>query len=109
MALSVERAATNQVLFREVNERIAKLSEPMLQDGVRLFACECSRDDCTDALEITLVEYEGVREDGARFVIVPGHEIDALERVVAGNRRFSVVEKLADARAVSVEHDPRRA
>jgi hypothetical protein len=108
MALSVERAAKNQVLFREVNERIADLSAPALVDDVRLFVCECSHEDCIDALEISATEYEAVRQEGARFLIVPGHEIDAIERVVTSNSRFAVVEKLAEARAVAVEHDPRR-
>jgi thioredoxin-like negative regulator of GroEL len=35
MALSVERAAKNQALFREVNERIAELSEPTLAAEAR--------------------------------------------------------------------------
>src|SRR4051794_4911491 len=108
MAVSVERAAKNQVFFREVNERIADLSEPALEGQAGLFVCECSQTDCTDTLEIEFAEYDAVRQNGARFVVVPGHEIEGIERVVSSNGRFAVVEKLDEARTVAVDHDPRR-
>jgi len=108
MALSVERAAKNQVFFREVNERIADLSEHTLDGDAGLFVCECSHEDCRELLEITLAEYAAVRGDGARFAVVPGHEIAAIERVVENNGRFAVVEKFAEAGTVAVDHDPRR-
>jgi hypothetical protein len=42
----------------------------------------------------TLAEYEDVREDGARFLITPGHANGEVEEVRGGGRRFSLVEKV---------------
>jgi hypothetical protein len=106
---SAERAARNEVAFREVNERIADLIGAGTQVGTRLFVCECSRLGCAEALEITSEEYEAVREDGAHFVVAPGHQVDAVERVVERHARFIVVEKFGDARLTAVESDPRSA
>jgi hypothetical protein len=42
----VEKAARNQVVFREVNERIAELTGLFNETGVNLFICECSDPAC---------------------------------------------------------------
>jgi rubredoxin len=86
-------SARNQLLFREVNERIADLTRDWSETGVSLFICECSDPACAEALEITPAEYEQVRADGARFVVLRGHEQPEVERVVDGCSRFLVVEK----------------
>jgi hypothetical protein len=106
-AVSVEKNARNQVLFREVNERIAELSNGGRETSVSLFICECSNEACAEALEITAAEYERVRTDGARFVVLPGHELPDVERVIGGSGRFVVVEKLGAAAAIARGSDPR--
>jgi hypothetical protein len=108
MASSVEQAARNQTVFREVNENVAKLTGLVTEVGYNLFICECSDTSCAESLEITAAEYEGVRAQGTRFVVVPGHELEAVERVVEGNRRFLVVEKLGPAAEIADAADPRR-
>lgn len=101
---AVEKAARNQVVFREVNERIAELTGLLNETGFNLFICECSDPACAESLEITAAEYEAVRADGARFVIVRGHEIPEAERVVDGNGRFIVVEKTGAAAEIARSH-----
>ena len=104
-----EKGARSQVLFREVNERIAELAGEWNGAGVvTLFICECSDRDCAEALEITPAEYERVRADGARFVVRAGHQLRGLERVVEGNRRFLVVEKVRPAGTIDRASDPRQ-
>lgn len=105
----VERAACNQTVFREVNENIAKLTDLVTETGYNVFICECSDTACAESLEITAAEYEAVRSDGARFVVVPGHQLDEVERVVDGNGRFLVVEKLAHAAEIAAAANPRHA
>ena len=107
LGATVEKNALNQVAFREVNERIAELAEEWNQVGTALFVCECSDPACAEALEIEPDEYEQVRADGARFVILKGHELPEVERVVDGNGRFIVVEKIGRAATVARESDPR--
>jgi hypothetical protein len=106
-AVAVEKNARIQVLFREVNEHIAELSKEGAETSVSLFLCECSSEACAEALEITATEYERVRIDGARFVVLPGHQLPDVERVIAGSSRFLVVEKLGAAAAIARAADPR--
>ena len=106
-----ERRARNEALFREVNERIEELSpdsaDESEQEASIEFVCECSRADCTELIEVTRAEYEAVRSDPRRFIVVPGHEHTDTERVVERNSGFFVVEKLEHAAEIAVEHDPR--
>ncbi len=91
------RAVTPEFLFREVNERIAELTESFMDGGAKLFVCECSRMDCSEALELTLEEYKLVSAHGSRFILAPGHELEGQELVVKWTSRFVVVEKLEEA------------
>ena len=109
MTATVERHALNQVAFREVNERIAGLTAEWRQTEMSLFICECSNTACAESLEITPAEYERVRADGARFVVLRGHELPEVEHVVDGNDRFVVVEKIGQAATVARDADPRHA
>jgi hypothetical protein len=99
-----ERAAKTQSIFREVNERIGQLESPVEQIG---FACECSNVGCNATVPMTLAEYEEVRRIPTHFVVLPGHIVEDVERVVAGNGGYTVVEKFGAAGRVAVELDPR--
>jgi hypothetical protein len=102
-----ERATRAQMVFREVNERISELTESLLDPDIKLFVCECSDEDCADALEVTADEYEAVRRDGARFLVLPGHELAEVEKVVAATDRYRVVEKVGEAGVLATRSDPR--
>ena len=97
-------AAKNQSLFREVNERIRELRRS--SDPID-FACECTLDGCSDSMPLTMAEYEAVRSVPAHFAVLPGHEVAEVERVVAENGRYAVVEKLGAGERVAVAFDPR--
>jgi hypothetical protein len=86
------RDATAEAIFRNVNERIAESAQRFDADDAE-FVCECSDRSCTHRLEAPLDDYERVRADATRFLIAPGHENDAIEKVVERRRRFQVVEK----------------
>ncbi len=105
MGASLERLARNQVLFREVNERIREVLDSA--DGYPVdFMCECSQTDCTETISLDRDEYEDVRSKGNRFVLVPGHEILDVEQVVEDNGRFRLVEKTVEA-DFAARTDPR--
>lgn len=108
LAAAVEDKANQQVLFREVNERIAELGGDWSETGVSLFVCECSNPACAEALEIAPDEYERVRNNSARFIVAAGHQLPEVERVVESNDRFLVVEKFGAAAVVARSADPRR-
>lgn len=103
------RAARNQSLFREVNERIAALSE-RYADELRpnSYICECLSTDCSATLELTHDEYERLREQGSRFFVLPGHEAPAVEDVVETTKRYVVVEKIGLASSIAESTNPRR-
>jgi hypothetical protein len=88
----VKRAHT-EALFRDVNERIAESAQRFEADSTQ-FVCECADPNCTHRVEATIDEYEQVREDGATFMLAPGHAHADIERVVADRGRFHIVEKM---------------
>ena len=105
------RRARNEALLREVNERIEEISKGFAEgeqqpERIRL-VCECGRQECTETLEATVAEYEAVRSNPRRFLVLAGHEQADIERVVERNSRFLVVEKFEDASGVAIESDPR--
>ena len=105
MSASLERLARNQALFREVNERI----EQTAGDNAKIeFVCECSDTECIETIELRLTDYEEIRTNPIRFAIKPGHEIDAIERVISENGGFAIVEK-HKAEGDLIEMDPRAA
>jgi hypothetical protein len=88
-----------------VNERIREITT---YDSDVEFLCECSDEDCTQSIRMSLGEYEGLRADPTRFGVVPGHEVERIETVILSNERFAVVEKtVGDATKIAVETDPR--
>ena len=103
-----ERAARNESLFRDVNERI-KSTASNLSPMFTEFMCECADDSCFEHVSLTSEEYSSVRGMGPVFFIVtPGHEAADIERVVGGEAdRFEVVEKQGVAAEVATELDHR--
>src|SRR5512133_3115083 len=106
MSQAHPNAASTQLAFREVNERIAELTGEWNETGVNLFICECGRIECADALELTRTEYEAVRTDDARFVVSAGHQEAGKERVIESNRRFLIVERLGPAKQDARQDNP---
>jgi hypothetical protein len=105
------RRASNEAIFREVNERIEELSKRtgIDEDDSLLpgFVCECSDDACTELMEVTYSQYEAVRENPRRFLLLAGHEDSDVEDVVDRYDGVLVVQKRIEASEVALEQDPR--
>src|SRR5215217_8227266 len=95
ISVGLERLVRNQVVFREVNERLLELLDA--SPGTTEFVCECSDPECTDAVQLTLLEYERVRSRSNQFVIVPGHEIPEIEQVASASDGYFLVRKVHGA------------
>jgi hypothetical protein len=109
MTTEINRIARTEALFRDVNERIAEVAEHLGTDDAE-FVCECADVDCGERVEVSLDEYEMVREDGARFLVAPGHEEPDYEQVlVARKGNHKVIAKSKDPRLARAarELDPR--
>ena len=102
-----DRIAHNEIVFREVNERIEAGQWPTGRGDLVAFRCECGSLRCGMMVELTLDEYERVRAHGTSFVLVRGHEIPEIEKVVERAATFVVVEKVGEAGVVAEETDPR--
>ena len=92
MSAELVRLATTESIFRNVNERIAESAQRFDSEEAE-FVCECDDRSCTHRLETSLDDYERVRAKPTRFLLAPGHENEAIEKVVERRRRFHVVEK----------------
>ena len=93
-----ERAARNEALLREVNNRIEEVDAGMRvlpSDEMLQFHCECGRPECDLRISMTPAEYLHVREQNDRFAVVPGHEQLEIERPVEQTERYLIVDKLA--------------
>jgi hypothetical protein len=101
------RVGRNEAIFREINEGIERGQWPGEEDAPVGFRCECARLGCTDLVELTVHEYEGVRQHSRRFLVVPGHERTDLELVVETRPGYLVVEKRSQAAAEAEATDPR--
>ena len=103
------RIGQNEALFREVNDRIERVSETLQLTTERIaILCECGDSECVERIEVALPEYERVRADSALFFVRSGHELADVEDVVEQHDDYDVVRKKAGApEALARELDDR--
>ncbi|MCW2953283.1 MAG: hypothetical protein JWQ48_2453 [Conexibacter sp.] len=96
------RIAENEVVFREINERLERDLRAVSADETERFAfvCECGRQDCELTIDLTFDEYERVRADPLHFAIVAGHDEPDVERVIETHERYVVVRKHESTRPI---------
>jgi hypothetical protein len=104
------RAARNQALYREVNERVKELNEAfdaLLPLGE--WVCECANAECAETIELTHEEYEAVRANPTHFFVKPDepHVVPDAETVAERHERYWVVEKVGVAAKLVERRDPR--
>lgn len=103
--------ATNQTIFREMNEWTEEVNDAQLGTGgpLDVYLCECSDARCTDPISLTRPEYEAVRAFAGRFAIAVDHENPEIDRVLSENERYTTVEKFYGAPLrIARDTDPRR-
>ena len=106
------RLGENEALYREVNERIAEVAGHLFDEGDEPstfhFVCECASATCFEQLPLSLKDYTSVRSDARWFVVVPGHELPTIERVIERRAGYLVVEKTdPEAKDAALASDPR--
>ena len=102
--MQARRAARNQALWREVNERIEEVAETA---GDVEFVCECARMDCIETIHLSMAEYERIRSSPTRFPVAVGHDFPEFETVVEVSDRYAVVQKKGAAAEESARLDRR--
>ncbi|MDQ3940497.1 MAG: hypothetical protein M3238_04000 [Actinomycetota bacterium] len=102
------RLAKNEALFRELNERLEEdLRGEQDADGFG-FVCECADGACAEPIWLSLFDYERLRANPLRFVVLPGHELPAIEEIVEERDGYLFVKKTGTGGAIAAEKDPRR-
>ena len=108
MAEREERIARNEAAAREINERLEGAQGERSRDEEIRMICECGRETCDRVVAISIAEYEQVRSDAHRFVMVREHVIPDMERVVEETGRYVVaVKRDREAAEIALEEDPR--
>ena len=102
-----ERIGRNEALFREVNERIERVTETLQVETLTIL-CECGDPSCLEQIQVSLPDYERVRADPTLFFIRAGHEDFDVEDVVEEHEDYHVVRKKdGSAAAQARKLDPR--
>jgi hypothetical protein len=107
---SERRLVENEMVFRQLNEQVQKgvdevnrMAEETGQSEFRImqdkvasrlhFYCECSNVNCVDRVIMSYQTYKDLHKRRDHFIVVPGHEVYEVERLVQQERDYSVVEK----------------
>jgi hypothetical protein len=95
------RAARNEALFRAINDEL-RAQGGSGDPRALTIACECADTACVATLEIDFERYAHVRQNAARFIVLPEHVYPEVEQVVhAEDGGFVVVEKTGAAGRVA--------
>jgi hypothetical protein len=91
--------ATQQAERRDANESL---------DAGHVYMCECGDPYCSRTVDLSLEEYESVREWPKHFLIAANHENPEVESVVSELDGFAVIETLTgEASKVALRTNPR--
>jgi hypothetical protein len=90
MRVDEQKIAKTQLLFREVNQRIAEITADQ-GEAVSEFLCECGRPDCNSVVVLSLAKYQDLRARGDLFVSATGHCVEGVDRLVESRDEFDVL------------------
>ena len=102
------RLAQNEVLFREVNERVEDTAAHLGRNVPQQFYCECANRDYTFRVHLPLSVYESVRSDPKQFVVLPLHYTPEVEELVVEKDDYWVVRKTGEEGEYVERLDPRQ-
>jgi hypothetical protein len=94
------RLRQNEELMEELNRRMERMIDEIRdeadadRDAPIAFLCECSHLDCRERVHLEPSLFERIHRDPDVFVLVSGHEIPDIERVVDQMHDFLIVRKL---------------
>ena len=86
--------------MEELNRRMERTLEEIREeedddrDAPIAFLCECSQLDCRERVHLTPSRFDRIHRDAEVFVLLPGHEIPDVERIVDQEGDYLIVRKL---------------
>lgn len=101
------RQIENEMIFRRINEKVGDdlgaLDAMHIEDGnvhlihdeemVLQFKCECSDENCSTRIPVKLREYQAIHANRDTFIVLPGHQVDKIEKILKKTAQYSVVMK----------------
>lgn len=91
----------NEELMEELNRRMERLLGEIREqdddddrDAPIAFLCECSHLDCRERINLEPSRFDRIHRDPDQFILVPGHEVPDVERVVDQFGDHLVVRKI---------------
>ncbi|MFZ1249063.1 MAG: hypothetical protein WAQ24_01960 [Candidatus Saccharimonadales bacterium] len=104
---SERRMTENEAVFRQFNEQVQhgvkELKAMAEKEGHQSllarhntplhFYCECAEEACTERIRLTPSTYTKIHKNRKQFVILPGHEVAAIEKIVETKPDYLVVLK----------------
>jgi hypothetical protein len=88
------RAAQNELVFRAVNEQIVKMTDRFREQLADIdIVCECASTSCVGTIRINADVFAKIERVEGRFLVLPGHEDEAVERVVVRLADYVIVWK----------------
>jgi hypothetical protein len=98
---SKERLIRNEKILRAQNTATSKGIKKYFHNNAAIknapvsFVCECSRLDCKEYITASINTYEKLHQRKDYFTIRHGHGMPSIEKLVAEEEDFDVVEKFA--------------
>lgn len=97
----------NEVVFRRSNFKIQagikafnKIAREEYEDDLAVnqnnplqFICECADEHCKQRISLTSAAYEDIHSSNRRFIVIKGHEVPEIERIIQAAETYYVVEK----------------
>lgn len=104
---SERRMVENEVVFRSYNEQVKKgfdeINKIAKEDGqhpIELnpetllhFYCECSDENCRQRIRMSARIYTKIHKVRNNFVVLRGHEVNAIEVIITKRPTYYVVSK----------------
>ncbi len=88
------RVAQNELVFRAVNEQIAKMTDRFHAQLSDIdIVCECANTTCVGTIRIDSNEFVKIERAEGTFLVLPGHEDESVEEVVTRHEAYVVVWK----------------
>lgn len=95
------RLRQNEELMEQLNRRMERAlgeireADDEDRNAPIAFLCECSHLDCRERIHLAPSRFDRIHRDSEVFVLVPGHEIPDIEKVVDQEGDFLIVRKVA--------------
>jgi len=88
-----QRIVPTKEFFRRVNDAITHNGH---SPAGHPYVCECANPYCTEKVDVTREDIKVLHSLSGHYIVLPGHELPDVERVVHATDRYMIVVKTGD-------------